>query len=116
MTLAVENNRLTSRGFSQPTTKVGVQHDEGPAAVLERMLTLRIHLDPATLGKVSLCVIPGSHQSGKTMELDDRGAVPILANPADVWAIRPPVSHGSRSSNEITTLHRRILHFEFAVV
>ena len=114
MTLAVRNNRLPSREFSKPTTKVGVPHVEGSEAILQRMLTLRIHLDPATLGNGALYVIPGSHKNGKSMGSDDRNAVPVIANAGDVLAIRPLVSHCSGKSQVGTAMHRRVLHLEFA--
>ncbi|MBX7102555.1 MAG: phytanoyl-CoA dioxygenase family protein [Gemmataceae bacterium] len=113
LTIAVRDNAIASDRFSKPTTKVGVPHVEAPVDVLERMLTLRIHLDPATLDNGALFVLPGSHRNGKSMESSDAGALPVLAEPGDVLAIRPLVSHCSRSSNEGTTLHRRILHLEF---
>jgi ectoine hydroxylase-related dioxygenase (phytanoyl-CoA dioxygenase family) len=114
MTLAVRNNQLPTREFKKPTTKVGVPHIEGSEAILRRMLTLRIHLDAATLDNGALYVIPGSHLSGKKMDTYDRDAFPIIAEAGDVLAIRPLVSHCSGKSKENTRLHRRILHLEFA--
>jgi hypothetical protein len=48
LTIAVKDNRVPSRHFAKPTMKAGVPHVEAPPAVLERMLTVRIHLDPMT--------------------------------------------------------------------
>ncbi len=114
MSLAVKNNRLPSQHFNKPTTKVGVPHVEGSEAILQRMLTLRIHLDPATLDNGVLHVLPGSHRHGKMKESDNQAAVPVLADAGDVLAIRPLVSHCSGKSNDGTLMHRRILHLEFA--
>lgn len=114
MTLAVCNNQLPNSEFTKPTTKVGVPHIEGSEAILRRMLTLRIHLDPATLDNGALYVIPGSHRNGKTMDAGNRDAIPINAESGEVLAIRPLVSHCSGKSKDGTTMHRRILHLEFA--
>ncbi len=114
MTIAVRDNRVPSKHFSKPTTKIGVPHVEAPVSVLERMLTLRIHLDAATSDNGALQVIPGSHRTGKELSSDNAKAMPILAAVGDVLAIRPLVSHSSGKSVEGTNQHRRILHLEFA--
>jgi hypothetical protein len=44
-TIAVEDNSLQSDYFSRPTNKDGVPHVVAFDEVLQRMLTLRIHLD-----------------------------------------------------------------------
>src|SRR5437773_7908943 len=66
-TIAVQNNRLPSEQFGKPTFKVGVPHVEAPEWLLEKMLTLRIHLDEMTDANGPLKVIPGSHHG------DERG-------------------------------------------
>jgi hypothetical protein len=114
MTIAVKNNRLSSTQFTKPTTKVGVPHVEAPVKVLNRMLTLRIHLDAATPENGTLFVIPGSHHDGKHLKANERIPVPLIAEPGDVLAIRPLVSHCSGKSADGTSMHRRILHLEFA--
>src|SRR6185437_14142607 len=45
LTVAVRDNRLPSQHFAKPTRKAGVPHVEAPQAILESMLTARIHLD-----------------------------------------------------------------------
>ncbi len=45
--IAVKDNRLGGR-FLRPTTKHGVPHVEATEEVLQRMLTIRVHLDAAT--------------------------------------------------------------------
>lgn len=107
--IAVKNNRLPSRHFSKPTTKAGVPHVEAPAALLDRMLTARIHLDDVTEENGPLKVIPGSHRGVETRE-----PVTIFARAGDVLLMRPLLSHGSNRSQPGTERHRRILHFEFA--
>ena len=108
-TIAVRDNRLPSVEFTKPTTKAGVQHVEAPAWLLEKMLTLRLHLDDVTDANGPLKLIPGSHRG-----IEDRLAVTILGERGDVLAMRPLVSHCSNRSMDGTTQRRRILHFEFA--
>jgi hypothetical protein len=114
MTIAVRNNRLPSEHFSKPTLKVGVPHVEAPQWLLENMLTLRLHLDDVTESNGPLKVLPGSHQSGKAAGSGKRIPVTILGGRGDVLAMRPLLSHCSNKSLPGTTLHRRILHYEFS--
>lgn len=113
LTIAVKDNKLPGKSFSKPTTKAGVPHLEAPEAVLQSMLTLRIHLDPVTEENGPLKVIPGSHHSGKKMHFGDAAPCSILVNEGDVLLMRPLVIHCSGNSTS-TTMHRRILHLECA--
>lgn len=113
-TIAVEENRLPSKEFQLPTMKAGVPHIEAPRAVLERMLTLRIHLDAATPDNGPLQVISGSHRSdGESVPETGQGCS-ILAEAGDVLAMRPLLLHCSGVSTPGTVQHRRIVHLEFA--
>lgn len=113
LTIAVQDNSLSSSRFSKPTRKSGVAHVEAPEDVLERMLTLRIHLDDVTEDNGPLEVAAGSHANGKRSDaLHD--VRKILVRAGDVLAMRPLISHASGSSTPGTLLHRRILHLEFA--
>jgi hypothetical protein len=114
LTIAVCNNRLPSNQFSHPTTKVGVPHVEAPATILERMLTVRIHLDPMTDENGPLKLLPGSHRDGKSLRLDHAVPLTLRVNRGDVLLVRPLVTHCSAASHADTSLHRRVLHLEFA--
>lgn len=113
MTIAVKDSSLPSNHFSKPTRKSGVDHVEASTEILERMLTLRIHLDDVTDDNGPLEVAVGSHQNGKESTTENAVAK-ILARAGDVLAMRPLLSHASGSSTEGTKQHRRILHLEFA--
>jgi len=117
MTIAVKDNRRPSRHFGKPTRKAGVPHVEAPEALLERMLTVRVHLDTVTDENGPLKVLPGSHRFGKCHG-DDAGAVPqaILVERGDVLLMRPLLVHASGKSQVPTDRHRRVLHLEFAAV
>ena len=116
MTIAVQDNRLPSSVFCKPTLKIGVPHVEAPQSLLEKMLTLRWHLDDVTEENGPLQVVPGSHVGGKANLADARPAISILGRAGDVLLMRPLLSHGSNRSHDATKRHRRILHFEFAGV
>lgn len=113
LTIAVADNALPSQRFTKPTNKSGVPHVEAPETILANMLTLRFHLDNVTLDNGPLEVAVGSHQQGKRADEQHR-VRKILVNAGDVLAMRPMLSHASGSSTPGTSLHRRILHLEFA--
>lgn len=113
LTIAVCDNRLPSNAFSKPTIKANVPHVEAPLEVLERMATLRIHLDDVTDDNGPLRVIPGSHRAGKAMPAGDVAPLSILASAGDVLLMRPLLAHASNHSRPGTERHRRILHLEF---
>lgn len=113
LTIAVRDNRLPTSHFSKPTTKAGVPHVEGSLAVLETMLTLRIHLDDVTEENGPLRVMPGAHRTGKEFVAAEH-IESILVNRGDVLAMRPLLAHCSPASHPETERHRRILHLEFS--
>ncbi len=112
--IAVQDNSIQSAAFSRPTTKAGVPHLIACDEILQRMLTLRIHLDEVTDENGPLRVIPGSHVSSTSDGVGVDNAVTIHANIGDVLAMRPLIIHASGSSVEGTRRHRRVLHLEFA--
>jgi hypothetical protein len=114
LTIAVRDNRLPSTRFRRPTAKAGVPHVEAPVEVLEHMLTARVHLDLVNDENGPLKVVPGSHRSGKSHELDGAPVRTLHAAAGDVLLIRPLVAHCSNRSQPGTARHRRILHLEFA--
>ncbi len=79
--------------------------------LLAQMLTLRLHLDPMRAENGPLSVIPGSHLVDHETE-----SLPIELHAAagDVLAMRPLFPHSSSLSRDGTTLHRRVIHLEFA--
>lgn len=116
MTIAVRDNTRPTSHFRKPTIKGGVPHIEGSEEVLASMLTARIHLDEVTDENGPLKVVPGSHRSGKAMDLSDAPVRVLHAGAGDVLLIRPLVAHCSNRSRPQTQRHRRILHLEFAAV
>jgi len=113
LTVAVKEH-LPADGFSKPTTKEGVTHYEAPTKLLERMVTVRIHLDPVGDDNGPLEVIQGSHLFGKQINLHSGPIHLIHAAAGDCLIMRPLLVHASGPSHADSTRHRRILHLEFA--
>jgi hypothetical protein len=113
-TIAVKDNRVPSRHFAKSTMKAGVPHVEAPPAVLERMLTVRIYLDPMTAFNGPLKVLPGTHRTRQVMPSPTVSPHSVLGDAGDVLVMRPLLSHASGRSDPETRLHRRVLHLEFA--
>jgi Phytanoyl-CoA dioxygenase (PhyH) len=114
LTIAVRDNAHKSTSFRNPTCKAGIPHVEAPVELLNRMLTLRIHLDDANETNGALRVIPGSHRDSNTTADSTSVGKLIEANAGDVLAMRPLLSHCSGTSHPNTLQHRRIIHLEFA--
>lgn len=136
-TIAVRETPKGLQEFQNSTRKAGVPHVVAPPWLLTNMLTLRISLDPMTLGNGPLVVIPGSHLPESTDD-GDLGAVGKVEtanseiaigshanrspNPTrietvqcelgDVFAMRPLLAHSSLKSEENCELRRRVLHIE----
>ena len=93
-------------------TRAGVPHISGGVGVLSQMLTVRLHLDPATEENGALLVVPGSHRT-PTSAPDDNVRV-IATACGDALLMRPLLLHKSNDAQPGSPHHRRILHLEFA--
>ncbi len=102
------------RGWSEKEGSVYVQP---PAELLERLVAIRLHLDPCTEVDGPLQFIPGSHTRGRigaAEAADWRRLHPLVtctANPSDALAMRPLSLH--TSSKASGTSLRRVLHCLF---
>ncbi|MEW6157041.1 MAG: phytanoyl-CoA dioxygenase family protein [Verrucomicrobiota bacterium] len=117
ITIAVRK-RIEAPGFGPWSMKAGVPHVQAPAEVLERMLTLRVHLDPCDASNGALQILPGSHKQGKLT-----GAAiaewrtkhrPVLCEMpvGGILVMKPLLLHASAPARR--PLRRRVIHFEFA--
>jgi Phytanoyl-CoA dioxygenase (PhyH) len=93
VTIAVQN-RIEADGFGPWSTKADVLHVQPPVTVLDKMLSLRLHLDPCGEENGALRVIPGSHRQGRIAE----ERIPAIreANPEHVCVVgtcQPTGSH-----------------------
>jgi hypothetical protein len=117
LTIAARS-RVDAPGFSSWTVKAGIPHALAPIGVLESMLTVRVHLDPAGPDNGPLRVLPGSHR------LDGReptevspwagsvGQVECVVDRGGAVLMRPLLLHASNSA--ASPRHRRVVHLEFA--
>jgi ectoine hydroxylase-related dioxygenase (phytanoyl-CoA dioxygenase family) len=64
VTIAVKRH-VDADGYGPWSVKEGVQHVQSPSAVLERMVSVRLHLDDCPSSNGALRVIAGSHHMGK---------------------------------------------------
>jgi hypothetical protein len=116
-TVAVRE-RCDVAGFGQWTHKAGIAHCVPPFEILERSLTLRIHLDPVGGDNAPLLVAPGSHRLGAIAKPDiaavvDRcGVRACLARPGDVWIYSTPILHASSRAGR--PLRRRVLQLVYS--
>jgi ectoine hydroxylase-related dioxygenase (phytanoyl-CoA dioxygenase family) len=107
-------------GFVSWSVKDGVQHVQPPAHVLERMLSVRLHLDRADESNGALWLSPGSHRHGRipageaARAADRLGKEPCPVNAGDALLFRPLTLHASRKA--VVNTPRRVIHLEFANV
>lgn len=117
VTIAVQE-RVEIEGFGPWSTKVGINHVQPPAPVLERMISIRLHLDPCDKSNGALQVILGSHRSGRIAEKEIPSilgkAQPHVCsvNRGGALLMRPLLLHASSPSE--TPAHRRVIHLDFA--
>lgn len=57
-------------GFGPWSTKAGILHVQPPPSILERMISIRLHLDRCDESNGALQVIPGSHRYGRISEVE----------------------------------------------
>lgn len=117
LTIAVLR-RVEAPEFGPWTVKAGITHVRPPIGVLQRMLTLRVHLDDCGEGRGPLRVLPGSHDSGRLgaeatrARLESGEAVDCLVGRGGVVMMRPLLLHASSAATEPT--RRRVIHLEYA--
>jgi len=110
--------RIAVPGFGPWTVKAGLLHVAPPFDLLERMVTLRIHLDPVDADNAPLLIAPGSHAMGRVAEADiaaavDRcGTATCLAHAGDIWAYATPILHASEAAHR--PRRRRVLQVDFS--
>lgn len=116
-TIAVRE-RVDTPGFSNWTVKSGIQHVEPPFELLERMLTLRVHLDSVGPDNAPLLVAPGSHKIGRIPEseisaiVQRLGTHSCLAGSGDIWLYATLILHASDVARRPRA--RRVLQVDFS--
>ena len=109
--------QVTSQGFDLPCIKEGVHYARPPAAVLDHLLAVRLHLDDCDETNGPLRVSPRTHSQGiiKTSGIQDvlasNGEFTCLAKQGEALLMRPLLLHASSSATQ--PRHRRILHLVY---
>ncbi|HEY9127408.1 MAG TPA: phytanoyl-CoA dioxygenase family protein [Acidobacteriaceae bacterium] len=118
-TIAV-SEKIDLEGYGPWSVKAGVLHVQPPALVLERMLSIRLHLDDCDETNGALKVIPRSHLQGRIPESDasqlgsNGPAVVCEALAGDALLMRPLLLHAS--SPAVSPRHRRVIHIDYAAM
>jgi len=104
-------------GYGSWSHKDGAAHVQPPIPLLEKMITVRLHLDETPRDNGALRVIPGSHRSGRISSHEVAGydtdlAIDCECAPGDVLLMSPLILHSSRRA--VNPQRRRVLHFEYA--
>ena len=112
-TIAVAEHVDPLEPFGKPTRKAGVPHVEADEALLQQMLTLRLHVDPMHQSNGPVIVLPGSHRIDDE-DCDHDQAHEVQTGAGDLFVMRPLISHGSRAPADDCPDHRRVIHLEIA--
>ena len=110
--------RREAPGFGPWTVKRGFHHVEPPFAFLERMVTLRVHLDDVGIDNAPLLIAPGSHRLGRIAEtaidaaIRHCGTFACTARAGDVWLYSTPILHASERAR--LPARRRVLQIDFS--
>jgi ectoine hydroxylase-related dioxygenase (phytanoyl-CoA dioxygenase family) len=104
-------------GLSGWSEKDGDIFVQPPAAVLEQLTAVRVHIDPCPVHGGALRVVPGSHRLGLLTEqgADEfrarAGELAIPASQGEALVMKPLILHAS--SKALSGTRRRVLHFVF---
>ena len=116
-TVAV-SHKFESDEWGPWTIKDGVHHVQPPLSVLEKMVTLRIHIDPSSPENGCLKLVPNSHKLGiLTQEqitniTSAEEHVECSVESGAVLIMRPHLLHSS--SKAAKPNNRRVLHLEYS--
>lgn len=116
VTLALPE-KIELEGAGRWSQKEGMWHVLPPAAILQRMVALRVHLDPCTEEDGPLKVASGSHQTGLLTDEAVNAAALSFPNATlttergEILVMAPLCVHCSPKANG--TSRRRVLHVEY---
>lgn len=111
-------DRFEETGWGPWSIKDGVHHVQPPIAVLEQMVTFRIHLDDTDENNGCLKVLPSSHKKGVISQSDINNMVqneePVVceAKARSALVMRPHILHASSKASKPS--QRRVLHLEYS--
>ena len=114
----VVKERMDTDGYGPWTVKSGLIQVEPPFEILERMVTLRVHLDAVDERNAPLRIVPGSHRLGRLPEAEIERVVATfgerlcLAERGDVWLYATSIIHASLAADP--PRRRRVLQVDFS--
>jgi hypothetical protein len=110
--------RVEVPGYSPWSIKSGIPHVEPPFGLIERMVTLRVHLDDVPPDNAPLLIARGSHRLGRIPEAEIEATVArsnvaqCCAFRGDIWSYSTPILHASNAASGHA--HRRVLQVDFS--
>ncbi len=115
-TVAVQK-QFEDKNWGPWSEKDGVLHVQPPIEALEKMLTVRIHLDDCDEENGCLKVIPESHKTGLLKQtqidkVDKSRAIHCTGKEGSALLMRPHILHASNKS--VSEKPRRVLHLEYS--
>ena len=119
LTIAV-GARAEVEGFGPWSVKADIPHVQAPFRILERMVAVRLHLDPCGPENGPLRVLPCTHLHGRLRHEDidrlvlERPEQTVIADRGDAILMHPLLLHASSPASKPS--HRRVLHIEYAAV
>ena len=114
----VVKERIEAEGFGPWTVKSGLVQVEPPFEILERMVTLRVHLDAVDRSNAPLRIVPGSQRLGRLPAAEIERVVETfgerlcLAKRGDVWLYATPIVHASLAAD--MPRRRRVLQVDYS--
>lgn len=97
--------------------KEGVLYTQPPALAIEKLVAIRVHLDPCPAQGGSLRVSPGAHHNGRLSANDietwraQHREIDCVAARSDALLMKPLLLHAS--SRMTASGVRRVLHYVF---
>jgi len=95
-----------------------MHHVAPPFELLERMVTVRAHIDDVPATNAPLLIARGSHRLGRIAVGDvervvrNCGTIACLAEAGDIWLYSTPILHASEAASNPG--RRRVLQVDFA--
>jgi Phytanoyl-CoA dioxygenase (PhyH) len=117
LTIAV-SEKIENKGFNVWTKKAGIHHVQPPTEILERMLTLRFHLDDADETNGALKVFASSHKFGRLTATEianlksKERVILCKVKKGDCLLMKPLLVHSSSAGSN--PYNRRVIHLEFS--
>jgi len=110
--------KVELKGFETWSCKEGIPHVQAPSPILEKMLTVRLHLDLANQHNGALIVSPKTHLLGRipasqaALTAKQQGEMVCSVKAGDALLFHPLLLHSSKQS--LNQNSRRIIHLEYA--